>query len=152
MSTIFVNGTGEYKMAILPERKKNSTYFIECVPRNLTKVCYPWGRGTQEKRIMLHFDNAPVHNNEGVQESLVNFGLRRMAHSPYSPNLAPCRFSLFSAMKQAFAWQHCDMTDDLFMGVEIFLGGVSVYFLKTVFQEWVRQLQLRREGGREDVE
>jgi hypothetical protein len=51
---------------------------------------------------MLHFDNAPVHSTEGVQESLANFGFRRMDHPPYSPYLTLCDFFLFSAMKQAF--------------------------------------------------
>jgi hypothetical protein len=40
---------------------------------------------------MLHFDNAPVHNIEGVQESLANFGFRRVESPPYSPDLALLR-------------------------------------------------------------
>jgi hypothetical protein len=63
----------------------NSTYLIECVLHHLTEVCYPQGRGTQERRVMLHFDNAPVRNTEGAPESLANCGFRRTEHSPYSP-------------------------------------------------------------------
>jgi histone-lysine N-methyltransferase SETMAR len=66
---------------------------------------------------MLYFDNAPVHNAEGVQESLAYFGFRRMEHPPYSPDLAPCGFLLFGAMKQAFAMQHFDTIYNLCMGV-----------------------------------
>jgi hypothetical protein len=100
MFTIFFNGTGECKIAILPERQKgNRTYFIGCVRRPLTKIYYPQGRGTYERIVMLHFDTASVHNTKGVQEGFANFGFRRTEHSPYSPRLAPCHFSLFSAMK-----------------------------------------------------
>jgi hypothetical protein len=36
--TIFFNGTGEYKIAVLPrEQKMSSTCFIECVLRSLAK-------------------------------------------------------------------------------------------------------------------
>jgi hypothetical protein len=49
---------------------------------------------------MLHFDNAPVHNTEGVQENLANVGFRRMEHPPYTPDFAPYDFLLFGAMKQ----------------------------------------------------
>jgi hypothetical protein len=55
-------------------------------------------------------------------------------------------------MKQAFAGQHFDAIDNLFLGVEAFLGGLSADFLQIVFQEWVRRLQLCREGGGEYVE
>jgi arginyl-tRNA--protein-N-Asp/Glu arginylyltransferase len=53
------------------------------------------GRGTYERRVLLHFDNALVHDTEGVQENLANFGFRRMKHLLYRPDLAPCDF-LFS--------------------------------------------------------
>jgi hypothetical protein len=104
-------------------------------------------QGVHEKRIMLHFNNAPIHNTEGVQESIINFESRRMEYPPYSPDLAPCNFFLFSAMKQAFAGQYYDIVGGPCMEVEAFLGGISADFLYTVFQEWVRRLQRYCEGG-----
>jgi hypothetical protein len=59
-----------------------------------------------------------------------------MEHPPYNLDLAPRDFFLSSAMKQAFAKQHSNTTDDFFMGVETFLGGLSADFLQTIFQEW----------------
>jgi hypothetical protein len=38
-------------------------------------------------------------------------------------------------MKQTFAGQHFDTINDLFMGVEVFLGGLSADFLQTVLWE-----------------
>jgi hypothetical protein len=74
MFTVFFNGTGECKIAILPEGQKvNSAYFIESVLRPLAEICYPQGRVAGERRVMLHFDNAPVHNTERVRENLANF-------------------------------------------------------------------------------
>jgi hypothetical protein len=74
-----------------------------------------------------------------------------MAHLPYSPDLTPCNFFLFDAMKQAFTWQNFAAIDDLLMNVEAFLRGLSADFLQTVFQEWIRRLQLCCEGGGESV-
>jgi hypothetical protein len=79
--------------------KTNSICLVEYVLRPLTDFNYPQGRRTHERRVMPRFDNAPVYNTEGVQESLANFGFRRMEHSPSGPGLAPCDFCLFSAMK-----------------------------------------------------
>jgi hypothetical protein len=92
------------------------------------------------------------HNTEGVEKSLRIFGFKRMEHPLYSPNLAPCDFFLFSAIKQAFAGQYFETIDDLSMGVQAFLGGLSADFLQTVFEEWIRGLRLYREGGGEYVE
>jgi hypothetical protein len=45
--TVFLNGTGECKIAILPEGQKvNSAYFIESVLRPLAEIYYPQGRNT----------------------------------------------------------------------------------------------------------
>jgi hypothetical protein len=77
MFTVFFNGTGEYKIAILPEgQKANRAYFIESVLCPLATICYPQGRQTRERRVMLDFDNAPVHNTDGVRENLASFGIR----------------------------------------------------------------------------
>jgi hypothetical protein len=74
MFTVSFNGTGEYKIAILPEGQKvNSTYFIESVQRPLAEICHPQGRGTRERRVMLYVDNAPAHNTETVRENLASF-------------------------------------------------------------------------------
>jgi hypothetical protein len=63
MFTVFFNGTGECKITILPEGQNvNSACFMESVLCPLADTCYPQGRGTRERRAMLQFDNAPVHN------------------------------------------------------------------------------------------
>jgi hypothetical protein len=55
-------------------------------------------------------------------------------------------------MKQPFAGKHFNAVDNLFLGVWALLGGLSADFLQTVFQEWIRPLQLCREGGGEYFE
>jgi hypothetical protein len=52
---------------------------------------------------MLHFDDGPVQNTAGVQESLTNFGFKRMERPPCSLDLVSYNFFLFGATKQAFA-------------------------------------------------
>jgi hypothetical protein len=70
MFTIVFNGTGEYKIAILPRGQKvNSTYFIEYALRSLTEICYLEGNGAYGRRVVLHFHNAPVHNTEGLERA-----------------------------------------------------------------------------------
>jgi transposase len=101
-------------MVILaPGQKMNSTYFIECVPGPLTEVCWPEGRKSHERRVMVHFDNAPIHNSEEVQEHLTNLGFKRMEDPTYSPDLAPYDFYLFGAVKENFSTQRFESVDEL---------------------------------------
>jgi hypothetical protein len=63
--TILFNGTREYKIAILPEgQKMNNPNFRECVLHPVTDFCDPQGRGTYERRAVLHFDSASIRNTE----------------------------------------------------------------------------------------
>jgi hypothetical protein len=45
----------------------NITYFIGYVVQPLLEMCSSDGRKIHERTVMLHFDNAPKHNAEGVQ-------------------------------------------------------------------------------------
>jgi histone-lysine N-methyltransferase SETMAR len=150
--TIFSNGTGEYKIAILPQgHKMNSTYFIRCVVQPLVGMCSPDGRKMHERKVMLHFDNGPIHNAEGVQKHLRGLGFKRLEHPPCSLDLAPCNFFLFGAMKGNFWGQRFDSLDRLFDAGESFLGGPCADILQPVFQEWIRHLRLCSESGGEYV-
>jgi hypothetical protein len=101
---------------------------------------------------MLRFDNAPVHSTEGVRENLASFGFRRMVHPLYSPDLEPCDFFLFGAMKYAFTGQYFAIIDDRLTSLEASPRGLSADFLQTVFPEWIRRLQLCCQTGVEYVE
>ena len=48
-----------------------------------------------------HFqqDNAPVHNSILVRDYLTKMGIKTVPQPPYSPDLAPCDFWLFSKLK-----------------------------------------------------
>jgi hypothetical protein len=121
MLVIFFNGTGEHTSVILQQgQRMNSAFFIECVIRPLAGFCSPEGRKLHEKRVVVHFDNASIHNTEAVQECLADCGFRRMNHPAYSPDLAPCDFSLFGAMKENFSGMRFASAEELFQGLKTF--------------------------------
>lgn len=52
------------------------------------------------RRWFVHHDNAPAHNAERTMECLAPSGINLVAHTPYSPDLAPCDFFLFPKIKK----------------------------------------------------
>ena len=48
----------------------------------------------------MHQDNAPVHDSILVTDYLTKMGIKRVPHSPYSPDLALCDFWLFPKLKE----------------------------------------------------
>jgi histone-lysine N-methyltransferase SETMAR len=140
---ISFNRIVDYKTGILQQgQRMNSTFFIECVLRSLDGFCYPDGRKRYERRVVVYFDNVPIHNTEAVQECLADGGFRRMNHPAYNPDLAPCDFFLFGPIKEDFSGMRFASLDELFQGVEGFLSGFSADTLQTVFVEWVRRLEV----------
>ena len=65
-----------------------------------------WAR-RHGKVILLH-DNAPAHKAKSVQDTIKALGWELLPHPPYSPDLAPSDYHLFSSMGHALAEQHFD--------------------------------------------
>jgi transposase len=53
---------------------------------------YPSGRESGTLRYILHFDNAPLHSREEVEQTLQECEILRLEDPPYSPYLSPCHF------------------------------------------------------------
>ena len=47
----------------------------------------------------FHQDNAPVHNSVLVTDNLTKMGIKTVPQPPYSLDLAPCNFWLFSKLR-----------------------------------------------------
>jgi len=55
---------------------------------------------------VLHHDNAPAHTALSVREFLAKKNIPVLPHPPYSPDLAPCDFYLFSKLRFKLKGHH----------------------------------------------
>jgi histone-lysine N-methyltransferase SETMAR len=102
MLSVFFNGTGQFLIDILPEGMKMDTdYFADNIIDEIARLCDPQGMRLRERRVMLHFDNAPIDCTGTVRDRMAaaELELERMKHLPYSPDLTPCDFFLFGYVK-----------------------------------------------------
>ena len=98
MVTCFFGKTGHVVTVPLVQRRIIN---FECY----TTICSPevFGelRKTNMRRlIILHQDNASSHTSRQAIEYLNTQNIELMGHPPYSPDLAPNDFSLFSRFKK----------------------------------------------------
>jgi hypothetical protein len=63
-----------------------------------------WAR--RNEKVILQRDNAPSHTARSVKDTLKAINWEILLHLPYSPDLAPSYFHLFTSMGQSVAEQH----------------------------------------------
>jgi len=79
---------------------------------------------------IIHHDNAPAHDALRVREFLAKSSITKMDHPPYSADLAPSDFWLFTKLKNALKGQRFDDVSDIQRNVKTFCK----VFRKTIFK------------------
>ena len=96
----FFDSTGMiYMYWVSTGQTVNKKYYVE--------ILMEFSKRFRQKRPALfksgqwhfHQDNAPVHNSILVTDYFTKMGIKTVPHPPYSPDLAPCDFSLFPKLR-----------------------------------------------------
>jgi histone-lysine N-methyltransferase SETMAR len=66
-----------------------------------------------ERGAILLQDNATPHSHLDVQNLVQRWGWEVLAHPPYSPDLAPCDYWLFSRVKEHLRGKRFDSEDGI---------------------------------------
>ena len=66
-----------------------------------------------DKSWLLHYDNAPAHNAISVRQLLVKKQITALDYPPYSPDLAPCDFWVFSRLKAVMKGTHFSSLEEI---------------------------------------
>ena len=91
----------------------NKEYYVE-VLREFRKR-FLGERPALFKSGQWHFDqdNAPVHNSILVTDYLTKMGIKTVPQPPYSPDVAPCDFWLFSKLKEKIRGYHYETIEEM---------------------------------------
>jgi len=96
MYAIFFNGEGAIAHPTPPGRTITGNYYRDSV---LPYVQNQYNGKYPNEPLRLHHDNAPAHRSGVVMDFMGEQGIELIPHPPYSPDLAPCDFWLFSRLK-----------------------------------------------------
>jgi [histone H3]-lysine36 N-dimethyltransferase SETMAR len=100
MATIFWDSKGILMIDYLPGKTTmNGPYYAELM-KKLRAAIKEKRRGKLTRGILLLHDNAPVHTSHVAAAAIRECGFEQINHPPYSPDLAPSDFYLFSNLKK----------------------------------------------------
>ena len=93
-----------------------------------------------EQGFVFHWDNAPVHTAAVVAEWFAANNIQRLAHPPYSPDLAPADFFLFPHVKEQLAGLTltADGVKTAWDGV---VGKISKEAFAAAFRRWYERCE-----------
>jgi histone-lysine N-methyltransferase SETMAR len=141
MVTVFFGINGPAVVKILPQGAKFTTeYFIDEILQPLQRKFNPNARPGRISPFELHFDNAPVHNSKAATQKLMEYGMCRLVHPPYSPDLAPCDFFLFGYLREKLKDMKYDTPEDLEDAVLETISTIPRSMLTDVFADWRQRL------------
>ncbi|KAF7269253.1 hypothetical protein GWI33_017709 [Rhynchophorus ferrugineus] len=84
-------------------RSINSDYYIVLFDRLKDELAEKW-RHLKKKKVLLHQDNTPCHKSVKRMAKINELGFELLPHPPYSPDLAPSYYFLFSNLKRMLAY------------------------------------------------
>ena len=80
-------------------------------------------------------DNVPAHRALATQKKLAYLGFQCLDHPPYSPDLAPLDYHLFSGLKNQLKGGHISSDAEVIAAAETWLGGQRSEFLLSGLQK-----------------
>jgi len=107
------------------QRTKLSTRSIThlCWLVQLKDILKEKRRGNFTTVVLFLHDNAPSHRALATQKILAYLGFQYLDHPPYSPDLAPSDYHLFSGLKKQLKCRHFSSDAEVTAAVETWLDG-----------------------------
>ncbi len=87
---------------------------------------------------LLHDDNASCHMSGGMANFQQIHGIIQVPHPPYSPDLAPCDFFLFSYLKHQVRGMQFDSVRQMIEHIDKLMGDIPTSTWTAVFKDWKR--------------
>jgi len=85
-------------------------------------------RGKVTKGVLFLHDNAPAHQALATQKKLAYLDFQCLDHPPYSPDLAPSEYHLFSLLKKQLKGRHFWSNAEVIAAAETWLDGQTSEF------------------------
>lgn len=131
MASVFWDSKGIIFIDYLEHGKTiNSDYYIGLLERLKAEVAVK-RKHLARKKILFHQDNAPCHKSFKTMEKICELGFELLPHPPYSPDLAPSDYWLFSDLKKTLRGKRYGTDEEVIAETEAYFEGKDKSFYKS---------------------
>lgn len=106
----------------------------------------------KDKSWILHHDSAPTHFRSSVKRFLAKYSIPVLDHPPYSPDLAPCNFYLFSKVKSALKGTRFESVEAVKEKAARVLKELTEEDFQHYFEQWKIHMERCRDRGEVYIE
>jgi histone-lysine N-methyltransferase SETMAR len=139
MASMFWDAEGILFIDYLEKGKTiNREYYSNLLTR-LDEKIHEKRPGLQKKEIIFHQDNAPTHKSVLAMRKLRDLQYELLEHLPYSPDLAPSDFCLFSKLKLFLTGECFSSNQEAVAAVE----GCFADLMKNHYRDGIMALEHR---------
>ncbi|KAJ4428268.1 E3 ubiquitin-protein ligase mib1, partial [Periplaneta americana] len=125
MATVFWDRKGVLLLDFMPKGTTiNANRYCETL-RKLWRAIQNKRRGMLSRGVVLLHDNARLHTAASTRELLDQFGWEIFDHPPYSPDLAPSDFHLFTKLKDFLGGTRFGSDEELKKTVNTWLNELA---------------------------
>lgn len=118
----------------------NADYYSNLLKNDLRKALKNKRRGKLSDGILFQHDHATPHTARVTKETLSSLKWEVLPHPPYSPDLAPSDFSLFSKLKDPLRGIHFKSLEEIQSAIESWSKDVDKQFyeqaIKSLKHKW----------------
>lgn len=130
MASVFWDAQGIIFIDYLEKGKTiNSDYYIALLDRLKNEIAKKRPH-LKKKKVLFHQDNAPCHKSMKTMAKLHELGFELLPHPPYSPDLAPSDFFLFSGLKRMLAGKKFKTDEEVISETEAYFEGKDRSYYK----------------------
>ncbi|GFT82754.1 histone-lysine N-methyltransferase SETMAR [Nephila pilipes] len=120
MASVFWDAHGIIFIDYLEKgRTINSDYYIALLERLKDEITEKRPH-LKKKKVLLHQDNAPCHKSVKTMTKIHELGFELLPHPPYSPDLYPSDYFLFSDLKRMLAGKKFSSNEEVIAETEAY--------------------------------
>jgi histone-lysine N-methyltransferase SETMAR len=132
LATVFWDSKGIILIDILPRGETiTAIYYSSLLDKLKDALWRERRRRTTDGSLFLQQDNARPHSAAVTTSKLREIGLKPLPHPPYSPDLAPSDFYLFSPMKSPLKGKIFNNAAEIMQDVQLWINAKPPEFFAT---------------------
>lgn len=112
----------------------NSDYYIALLERLKDEIAKKRPH-LKKKKVLFHQDNAPCHKSIKTMAKFHELGFELLPHPPYSPDLAPSDYILFSDLKRMLAGNKFSANEEVIAETEAYFEAKDKLYYKNSIEK-----------------